>query len=80
MQSLLPSPQEHAADVYLAVRLEAGTMHEAKYLIRTAFYFPAANIRKKSIHRNTISEKAAVGNPAAAGKSIRCRHYCCLKP
>ena len=32
-------PQEYAVDVYLSVRLEAGTLHLANYLIHYAVYF-----------------------------------------
>ena len=32
-------PQEYAVDVYLSVRLEAGTLHLANYLILYAVYF-----------------------------------------
>ena len=31
-------PQDYAADVYHKVRLEAGTLHLANYLIRSAVY------------------------------------------
>ena len=31
-------PHEHVANVYPKVRLEAGTLHLAKYLIRTTVY------------------------------------------
>ena len=31
-------------DVYLSVRLEAGTLHLAKYLILTTFYFLATKL------------------------------------
>lgn len=31
-------PQDYAADVYLSVRLGAGTLHLANYLILAAFY------------------------------------------
>ncbi len=32
-------PREYASDVYLSVRLEAGSLRLAKYLIRNAVYF-----------------------------------------
>ena len=32
-------PQENAEDIYLKVRLGAGTLHLAKYLIQIAVYF-----------------------------------------
>ena len=32
-------PQEYVVDVYLSVRLEAGTLHLANYLIRTTVYY-----------------------------------------
>ena len=37
-------PQDHAADVYQLVRLEAGTLHLAKYLIRIAVYILSAKV------------------------------------
>ena len=37
-------PQDHAADVYQLVRLEAGTLHLAKYLIRIAVYISSAKV------------------------------------
>ena len=37
-------PQDYAADVYHKVRLEAGTLHLAKYLIRVAVYILAAKV------------------------------------
>ncbi len=37
-------PQDNAADVYQKVRLEAGTLHLAKYLIRVAVYILGANV------------------------------------
>ena len=36
----LDLPREYAADVYLSVRLGAGALHLANYLIRVAAYFP----------------------------------------
>ena len=38
-------PQDYAADVYHKVRLEAGTLHLAKYLIRVAVYILGVNVR-----------------------------------
>ena len=35
----LALPREYAADVYLSVRLEAGSLHLANYLIRIVIYF-----------------------------------------
>ena len=37
-------PQDYAADVYHKVRLEAGTLHLAKYLIRVAVYILVAKV------------------------------------
>ena len=37
-------PQDYAADVYHKVRLEAGTVHLAKYLIRVAVYILVAKV------------------------------------
>ncbi len=37
--SLLVLPQEYVMDVYLSVRLEAGTLHLANYLIRITVYY-----------------------------------------
>ena len=37
-------PQDYAADVYQMVRLEAGTLHLAKYLIRVAVYILLAKV------------------------------------
>jgi hypothetical protein len=37
-------PQDYAADVYHKVRLEAGTLHLAKYLIRAADYISHAKV------------------------------------
>ena len=37
-------PQDYAADVYHKVRLEAGTLHLAKDLIRVAVYILAAKV------------------------------------
>ena len=39
-------PQDYAADVYYKVRLEAGTLHLAKYLIRVAVYILIAKVCK----------------------------------
>ena len=39
-------PQDYAADVYHKVRLEAGTLHLAKYLIRVAVYILGAKVDK----------------------------------
>ena len=41
-------PQDYAADVYHKVRLEAGTVHLAKYLIRVAVYILVAKVFKIS--------------------------------
>lgn len=41
-------PQEHVANVYPKVRLEAGTLHLAKYLIRTTVYILVAKVFKIS--------------------------------
>ena len=32
-------PQDYVVDVYLSVRLEAGSLHVANYLIRATFYY-----------------------------------------
>ena len=37
-------PQDNAADVYHKVRLEAGALHLAKYLIRSAVYILSAKV------------------------------------
>ena len=37
-------PQDYVMDVYLSVRLEAGTLHLANYLIRTTVYYLAAKV------------------------------------
>ena len=37
-------PQDYAADVYHKVRLEAGALHLAKYLIRSAVYILSAKV------------------------------------
>lgn len=37
-------PQDYAADVYLMVRLGAGTLHLANYLIRVAVYILVAKV------------------------------------
>ena len=37
-------PQDNVVDVYLSVRLEAGTLHVANYLIRTTDYYLAAKV------------------------------------
>ena len=37
-------PQDYAADVYHKVRLEAGTLRLAKYLIRVAVYILVAKV------------------------------------
>lgn len=37
-------PQDYAADVYHKVRLEAGALHLAKYLIRVAVYILGAKV------------------------------------
>ena len=37
-------PQDYASDVYHKVRLEAGTLHLAKYLIRVAVYILVAKV------------------------------------
>ena len=42
-------PQDYAADVYHKVRLEAGAVHLAKYLIRSAVYILSAKVDKISI-------------------------------
>ena len=39
-------PQDYAADVYHKVRLEAGALHLAKYLIRVAVYILSAKVDK----------------------------------
>lgn len=39
-------PQDNAADVYHKVRLEAGALHLAKYLIRSAVYILSAKVDK----------------------------------
>lgn len=39
-------PQDYALDVYHKVRLEAGTLHLAKYLIRSAVYILVAKVDK----------------------------------
>ena len=41
---LLTLPQDYVVDVYLSVRLEAGALHLAKYLILATFYYLAAKI------------------------------------
>ena len=40
----LSSPQDYVEDVYLSVRLEAGTLHLANYLIHTTFYYLATKV------------------------------------
>ena len=35
---LLVLPQDNVVDIYLSVRLEAGSLHLANYLIRATFY------------------------------------------
>ena len=42
--SLKLFPQDYAADVYHKVRLGAGTLHLAKYLIRVAVYILVAKV------------------------------------
>ena len=37
-------PQDYVVDVYLSVRLGAGTLHLAKYLIRATFYYLVAKV------------------------------------
>ena len=37
-------PQDNVVDVYLSVRLEAGTLHLAKYLIRATVYYLVAKV------------------------------------
>ena len=37
-------PQEYVVDVYLSVRLEAGTLHLANYLILVTVYYLAAKV------------------------------------
>ena len=47
--SLKLLPQDYAADVYHKVRLEAGALHLANYLIRSAVYILSAKVDKISI-------------------------------
>ena len=42
-------PQDNAADVYHMVRLGAGTLHLAKYLIRSAVYILSAKVWKEFV-------------------------------
>ena len=37
-------PQDYVVDVYLPVRLEAGSLHLANYLIHTTFYNLTAKV------------------------------------
>ena len=37
-------PQDYVVDIYLSVRLEAGSLHLANYLILATFYCLAAKI------------------------------------
>jgi hypothetical protein len=37
-------PQDYVVDVYLSVRLEAGSLHVANYLIRATFYYLYAKV------------------------------------
>ena len=37
-------PREYVEDVYLSVRLEAGTLHLANYLIRATVYYLVAKV------------------------------------
>jgi hypothetical protein len=49
-------PQDYAADVYHKVRLEAGTLHLAKYLIRVAVYILGAKVWfffERNLHKYT---------------------------
>ena len=45
MTILRTLPQDNVVDVYLSVRLEAGTLHVANYLIRTTDYYLVAKVR-----------------------------------
>ena len=42
--SFKPCPQDYVVDVYLSVRLEAGSLHLANYLIRATFYYLVAKV------------------------------------
>ena len=44
MDHPLSLPQEYVVDVYLSVRLEAGSLHLANYLIRATFYYLDAKV------------------------------------
>ena len=51
-------PQDYAADVYLMVRLGAGTLHLAKYLIRVAVYILSAKVWfffERNLHKHMKS-------------------------
>ena len=71
----LGSPQEYAVDVYQNVRLEAGTLHLANYLIHFRGLFLAAKVvlflySAKKISRQARNDKS--GDFSIAGQQDFC--------
>lgn len=65
-------PRENATDVYLSVRLEAGSLHIAKYLIRIAAYFPMQNYKVFPIPQTDRANPAIICCGGIARGSCRC--------